>query len=105
MIPPLLGFAKQGMAEGKLLYVNYGTSDDFKVLRDNFTISNCSGYIVIMRYGKIFRGDKVTSNNLHLNLTRLINILPLSSTNYYHQIPTVILWSQLPYHIHIFMDK
>ena len=60
MIPPLLGFAKQGTAEGKLLYVNYGRTEDFQVLKDNFTISNCSGYIVIMRFGKIFRGDKVT---------------------------------------------
>ena len=59
MIAPLLGFAKEGTAEGNLLYVNYGRTEDFEVLKNNFSISNCSGYIVIMRYGKIFRGDKV----------------------------------------------
>ena len=59
MIPPLLGYAKQGTAEGKILYVNYGRSEDFQVLKDNFGISDCSGYIVIMRYGKLYRGDKV----------------------------------------------
>ena len=59
MIAPLLGYAKQGSAEGKLLYVNYGKTEDFQVLKHNFGISNCSGYIVIMRYGKVSRGDKV----------------------------------------------
>ncbi|XP_028396937.1 glutamate carboxypeptidase 2-like [Dendronephthya gigantea] len=59
MIPPLLGFSKQGSAEGKLLYVNYGRTEDFQALKINFSITNCSGYIVIMRYGKIYRGDKV----------------------------------------------
>jgi N-acetylated-alpha-linked acidic dipeptidase len=63
MIAPLLGFAKQGSAEGKLLYVNYGTWDDFQVLKQNFGISNCSGYIVIMRYAEIYRGAQVS--NLH----------------------------------------
>jgi hypothetical protein len=64
MIAPLLGFAKQGSAKGKLLYVNYGRSEDFQVLKENFSISNCSGYIVIMRFGKIFRGDMVKITNL-----------------------------------------
>ncbi|XP_028397055.1 glutamate carboxypeptidase 2-like isoform X2 [Dendronephthya gigantea] len=59
MIPPFLGYAKQGSVEGELLYVNYGRTEDFQVLKNNFSIANCNGYIVIMRYGKIFRGDKV----------------------------------------------
>jgi hypothetical protein len=59
MIPPFLGYSKQGSATGALLYVNYGRTEDFDVLKKNFSISNCSGYIAIMRYGKIFRGDKV----------------------------------------------
>ena len=59
MIAPLLGFAKQGSAEGKLLYVNYGRTEDFDVLKKNFSISSCSEYIIIMRFGKIYRGDKV----------------------------------------------
>ena len=63
MIAPLLGFSKQGSAEGKLLYVNYGRTEDFDVLKNNFSISNCSEYIVIMRFGKIYRGDKVSNQN------------------------------------------
>jgi N-acetylated-alpha-linked acidic dipeptidase len=58
MIPPFLGYSKQGSASGKLLYVNYGRTEDFEVLKKNFSIPDCNGYIVIMRYGKIFRGDK-----------------------------------------------
>ena len=59
MIAPLLGYAKQGVAEGKPLYVNYGRKEDFQVLKQNFGITNCSGYIVIMRYGRRLRGDMV----------------------------------------------
>ena len=59
MIPPLLAYAKQGSATGKLLYANYGRREDFDVLKKNFSISNCEGYIVIIRYGRISRGDKV----------------------------------------------
>lgn len=60
MIGPLLGFAKQGSAEGKLLYVNYGRKEDFDELKNELNISDCNGFIVIMRFGKIFRGAKVT---------------------------------------------
>ena len=59
MIPPFLGYAKPGSAKGKLLYVNYGRTEDFDVLKKNFSIENCNGHIVIMRYGSIFRGDMV----------------------------------------------
>ncbi len=62
MIPPLLGFAKKGSAEGNLLYMNYGTWDDFQVLKHNFSISNCSGHIVIMRYAEIYRGAQVSNS-------------------------------------------
>ena len=73
MTAPLLGYAKQGSAEGKLLYVNYGRTEDFDVLKKNFSISNCSGYIVIMRYGKIYRGDKVSSQTEFLSLLEYDN--------------------------------
>ena len=62
MIGPLLAFAKEGAAEGKPLYVNYGRKEDFQVLGKTFGITNCKGYIVIMRFGKIFRGDKVRNS-------------------------------------------
>ena len=41
-----------------LVYVNYGRVEDFELLRDNFSVS-VNGCITIIRYGKIFRGDKV----------------------------------------------
>ena len=59
MIPPLLGFAKPGAANGTLLYVNYGRREDFEFLKNNLSIPDCNGKIVIMKYGKIYRGDKV----------------------------------------------
>ena len=43
--------------QGDLVYVNYGRPSDFKILIDKGV--NCSGKIVIVRYGRVFRGDKV----------------------------------------------
>ena len=43
--------------QGDLVYVNYGRPGDFKILIDKGV--NCSGKIVIVRYGRVFRGDKV----------------------------------------------
>ena len=41
-----------------MVYVNYGRREDFKLLKSMNV--NCSGKIVIARYGRVFRGDKVT---------------------------------------------
>ena len=85
MIPPLLAYAKQGSATGKLLYANYGRREDFDVLKKNFSISNCEGYIVIIRYGRISRGDKVTVFNwvngiaIHSSLYPSVNLCIISS--------------------------
>ncbi|XP_046848133.1 putative N-acetylated-alpha-linked acidic dipeptidase [Xenia sp. Carnegie-2017] len=43
--------------QADLIYVNYGTDLDFDYLRRNDL--SCEGKIVIVRYGKNFRGDKV----------------------------------------------
>lgn len=40
------------------MYVNYARIEDFFKLERDMKI-NCSGKIVIARYGKIFRGNKV----------------------------------------------
>lgn len=40
------------------MYVNYGRVDDFKQLKKLGV--NVTGKIAIMRYGKIYRGNKVT---------------------------------------------
>ncbi len=45
--------------QGDLVYVNYGRIDDFIWLTETKGI-NVTGKICIARYGKIFRGDKVS---------------------------------------------
>lgn len=45
--------------QGDLVYVNYGTVEDFMYVTTNLSF-NLTGTIVIARYGKIFRGDKVS---------------------------------------------
>ena len=40
------------------MYVNYGRVEDYATL-ENVTSINVTGKIVLARYGKIFRGDKV----------------------------------------------
>lgn len=44
--------------QGELVYVNYGHTEDFFQLEKEMGI-NVTGKIVIVRYGKIFRGNKV----------------------------------------------
>ncbi|KAM4701184.1 N-acetylated-alpha-linked acidic dipeptidase 2-like isoform 2-T2 [Discoglossus pictus] len=58
IVPPYNAFSAQGEPEGDLVYVNYARTEDFFHLKRNMNIS-CSGKIVIARYGKIFRGNKV----------------------------------------------
>uniref|UniRef100_A0A8D0GE81 Glutamate carboxypeptidase 2 n=1 Tax=Sphenodon punctatus TaxID=8508 RepID=A0A8D0GE81_SPHPU len=58
VLPPYNAFSAQGMPEAELVYVNYGRTEDFFKLEREMGV-NCSGKIVIARYGKIFRGNKV----------------------------------------------
>ncbi|NXV00431.1 NALD2 dipeptidase, partial [Cettia cetti] len=58
ILPPYNAFSAQGVPEADLVYVNYGRTDDFFKLEREMGI-NCTGKIVIARYGKIFRGNKV----------------------------------------------
>ncbi|XP_007538607.2 N-acetylated-alpha-linked acidic dipeptidase 2 [Erinaceus europaeus] len=58
IIPPYNAFSASGMPEGDLVYVNYARTEDFFKLERELSI-NCTGKIVIARYGKIFRGNKV----------------------------------------------
>lgn len=44
--------------QGELVYVNYGSTEDFFQLQRQMNV-NVTGKIVIVRYGKIFRGNKV----------------------------------------------
>lgn len=58
IVPPYSAFSPKGQPEGDLVYVNYGRTEDFFQLEREMGI-NCTGKIVIARYGKIFRGNKV----------------------------------------------
>ncbi|KAG7470918.1 hypothetical protein MATL_G00118940 [Megalops atlanticus] len=58
IVPPYNAFSAKGQPEGDLVYVNYGRTEDFFKLEREMGI-NCTGKIVIVRYGKIFRGNKV----------------------------------------------
>ncbi|EMP32663.1 N-acetylated-alpha-linked acidic dipeptidase 2 [Chelonia mydas] len=58
VLPPYNAFSAQGVPEADLVYVNYGRTEDFFKLEREMGI-NCTGKIVIARYGKIFRGNKV----------------------------------------------
>ncbi|XP_025964958.2 putative N-acetylated-alpha-linked acidic dipeptidase [Dromaius novaehollandiae] len=63
VVPPYSAFSAQGMPEGELVYVNYGRTEDFFKLEREMGV-NCTGKIVIARYGKIFRGNKVKNAEL-----------------------------------------
>ncbi|XP_021058996.1 putative N-acetylated-alpha-linked acidic dipeptidase [Mus pahari] len=63
VVPPYSAFSPQGTPEGDLVYVNYARTEDFFKLEREMKI-NCSGKIVIARYGKVFRGNMVKNAQL-----------------------------------------
>jgi len=56
LLPPYNAFSSDGDVEGELVFVNYGTPDDYEIL-DRYGIS-VDGKIVIARYGGSWRGIK-----------------------------------------------
>ena len=52
-----LAYSPSGSVTAEVVYANYGRTEDFEVLKKLGV--DCIGKIVITRYGKIFRGDKV----------------------------------------------
>jgi N-acetylated-alpha-linked acidic dipeptidase len=56
LLPPYNAFSSDGDVEGELVFVNYGTPDDYEIL-DRYGIS-VEGKIVIARYGGSWRGIK-----------------------------------------------
>jgi N-acetylated-alpha-linked acidic dipeptidase len=54
-LPPTNGYTGRGRVAGPLVWVNYGSVDDFA----NISHVDLTGTIVVVRYGSIFRGDKV----------------------------------------------
>ncbi|HEU4402683.1 MAG TPA: M28 family metallopeptidase, partial [Candidatus Polarisedimenticolia bacterium] len=55
--PAFHGYGAAGRARGQVVYVNYGTREDFERL-ESLGLS-VEGRIALVRYGKIFRGLKV----------------------------------------------
>src|SRR5262245_18189489 len=60
--PAFHGYGASGKASGQVVYVNYGTHEDFERL-DSIGVPE-EGRIVIERYGKVFRGLKVKEAQL-----------------------------------------
>ena len=62
------------------MYVNYGRVEDFEKLTKNLSV-NVTGKIAIMRYGKIFRGNKVmlAGNNVAVQSTLLLLIISVKT--------------------------
>ncbi|XP_013863452.1 N-acetylated-alpha-linked acidic dipeptidase 2 isoform X1 [Austrofundulus limnaeus] len=58
IVPPYSAFSAKGQPEGDLVYVNYGRTEDFFQLEREMNVT-VTGKIVIVRYGKVFRGNKV----------------------------------------------
>ncbi|KAI0700724.1 Zn-dependent exopeptidase [Cytidiella melzeri] len=51
------GFSRSGEVQGKLVFANYGTQQDYKALVEQGV--DLAGKIVLVKYGRIFRGLKV----------------------------------------------
>ncbi|CAF4768009.1 unnamed protein product [Rotaria sp. Silwood1] len=59
-VNPFLAYTPNGIVSStKLFYANYGGLDDLHKLASVVGNSSLNGSIIIMRYGRIFRGDKV----------------------------------------------
>ncbi|XP_021351946.1 glutamate carboxypeptidase 2-like [Mizuhopecten yessoensis] len=65
VVPPFNAYSAPGdVVSERLAYVNYGRLEDYRWLKNNTSV-DVTGAIVIVRYGKIFRGDKVHLATLH----------------------------------------
>ncbi|CAM4944796.1 unnamed protein product [Rotaria socialis] len=59
-VKPFLAYTPNGtVSSTKLFYANYGQIEDLKHLASVVGNASLQGSIIIMRYGRIFRGDKV----------------------------------------------
>jgi len=56
-IPVFLGYSPSGVVEREVVYANFGTEKDFKKLKDMGV--SVKDKIVIVRQGRVFRGNKV----------------------------------------------
>eukprot|EP00658_Telonema_sp_P-2_P064663 TRINITY_DN5380_c0_g1_i6.p1 TRINITY_DN5380_c0_g1~~TRINITY_DN5380_c0_g1_i6.p1 ORF type:complete len:316 (-),score=80.41 TRINITY_DN5380_c0_g1_i6:168-1115(-) len=59
VLPPFHGYSASGNVTGQLVYVNYGRVEDFEWLAAQGV--SVEAKLVIVRYGAIFRGNKVAN--------------------------------------------
>lgn len=64
------GFAPKADVIGDPVFCNYGRESDFDLLRRNRIDLN--GKICLIKYGKIFRGNKVLIFAWHLNISGIV---------------------------------
>lgn len=58
--PTFHGYSPSGTAEGEVVFVNYGRTEDFAELAKLGV--NVTGAITLAKYGQIYRGDKVSNS-------------------------------------------
>ncbi|KAJ1666957.1 Vacuolar protein sorting-associated protein 70 [Coemansia sp. RSA 1646] len=61
-LPPFHGYSADGNVTGQLVYANYGSLEDFKILAEAGI--SVKDKIVLVRYGGMFRGIKVQAASL-----------------------------------------
>ena len=70
-LPVFLGFSASGNVEAEIVYANFGTEKDFEQLKGmGVSVKN---KIVIVRQGRVFRGNKVS--NLVIMTTIIVLLL------------------------------
>lgn len=74
-IPIFLGFSRSGVVEGDVVYANFGTEEDFRKLKVmGVSVKN---KIVLVRQGRVFRGNKVCTMPTYLNKSNDLEVLRL----------------------------
>ncbi|XP_070535061.1 glutamate carboxypeptidase 2-like [Ptychodera flava] len=58
IVPPFNAFSAQGQVQGDIVYANYGRMEDFEFLKSDLNI-DLQDRIALIRYGAIYRGNKV----------------------------------------------
>ena len=74
-LPFFLGFSPSGVVEGDVVYANFGTLEDFKKLKAMGV--SVKKKIVLVRQGRVFRGNKVCT------MPSIYRKLPLISPGLY----------------------
>lgn len=91
-MPIFLGYSPSGVVEGDVVYANFGTEKDFRKLNEmGVSVKN---KIVLVRQGRVFRGNKVLQYNdfndfaVPVFIPNFFNYLLLGARLYHCIIPT-----------------